>query len=263
MTWIPVQLLTHRSRKRRESATHLATAWRIAYQDTARIKYPAGREADAKRAEGWVASQLKARKKAIQKHIPYLPIWVEPVLALSFIPVWVFSMDCIRRMAGDKRTVTSMFFRSDGGTVDPNIVPAEPGFQTESLWWISDLASPDQLWILPVTYGTLATLSVWLRVRDAAKQRPEVSYSNSDDARLRVLAAKTNRALSYVMTALPSVFTYLIIRSDLSTAVVLYLIGTTTTQLVQRPLLARVLGTTKLVPPLRAKQAKAKGQVEA
>ncbi|KIW31382.1 uncharacterized protein PV07_03035 [Cladophialophora immunda] len=262
MTWIPVQLLTHRSRKRRETAMQLASAWRIAYQDTARIKFPSGREADAKKAESWVASQLKARKKAIQKHNSYLPVWVEPVLALSFIPVWVFSMDCIRRMAGDKRTVTSLFFRSDGSTVDPNIVPMEPGFQTESLWWIPDLASPDHLWILPITYGALATFSVWTRVREAAKQQTDTGYSNGDADRLRAFSAKFSKTLSYVLTAMPTVFTYLIIRSDLSTAVVLYLIGTTTTQLVQRPLLARVLGSTKRFPLLKAKQAKGKGQAE-
>ncbi|EXJ71613.1 uncharacterized protein A1O5_05421 [Cladophialophora psammophila CBS 110553] len=258
----PTVLLTHRSRKRRETAMQLASAWRIAYQDTARIKFPSGREADAKKAESWVASQLKARRKAIQKHNSYLPIWVEPVLALSFIPVWVFSMDCIRRMAGDKRTVTSLFFRADGSTIDPNIVPMEPGFQTETLWWIPNLASPDHLWILPITYGVLATFSVWTRVREAAKRETDTSSLNGDAERLKVFSANLSKTLSYILTAMPTVFTYLIIRSDLSTAVVLYLIGTTTTQLVQRPLLARVLGTAKRFPLLKAKQAKPKGQVE-
>ncbi|KIX95264.1 uncharacterized protein Z520_09181 [Fonsecaea multimorphosa CBS 102226] len=266
MTWIPVQLLTHRTRKRRETAMQLASAWRIAYQDTARIKFPGGQETDAKRAERWVSSQLKARRKAIQKHISYLPVWTEPLLAISFIPVWVFSMDCIRRMAGDKRTVTSLFFKSsDGSTIDPNIVPMEPGFQTESLWWIPDLAAPDHLWILPITYGALATVSVWLRVREAARLQPDDNHPplrTGRDEMLKAAAAKFNRGLSYVLTAMPTVFTYLIIRSDLSTAVVLYLIGTTTTQLVQRPLLARVLGTSKRFPLLKAKQAKTKGQVE-
>src|ERR1700761_4371134 len=42
MTGIPIQIWTSRLRKPRETVTQLTSAWRKAYQETARIKYPLG-----------------------------------------------------------------------------------------------------------------------------------------------------------------------------------------------------------------------------
>ncbi|EXJ59007.1 hypothetical protein A1O7_06438 [Cladophialophora yegresii CBS 114405] len=256
--WLPIQYLTQRARRPRETAMQLTSAWRNAYQETARIKFPQGREADAKKAEAWVVEQLKARRKAIQEHNKYLPSWVEPVLAVSFIPLWVLSMNCVRRMAGDERDIVSLiygFFGRATSNIDTQLGHIEPGFDTESLFWIPSLVSGDPLYILPMAYGTLSTFSVWLRVKDALR-RP--SPAMADPKRERwALFSKT---LSYGLLAMPAFFTFAIIRTDMATALVLYLITITGTQLVQRPLLARLLGTNKRMPPLRARMAKLKGE---
>ncbi|KAJ9602047.1 hypothetical protein H2200_013407 [Cladophialophora chaetospira] len=250
MSWVPVLILTSHLRKSREHVTQLLSAWRKAYQETASIKFPRGTLADAKKAEAWVVEQLKKRRQAIRKHERYAGSWVDPALSISFIPIWILSMDCIRRMAGDTRTVTALLWEGSDTVSKPSIV--EPGFATESLFWIPSLASADPLWILPLSYGALATYSAWTKVRNTIRQ-PKSAVPTPLEA-----TAGISKRLSYVMLGLPSIFTCIIIRGDMATALVLYLIGTTVTQLVQRPLLAGVLGTAKKTPTLHAKMARPK-----
>jgi hypothetical protein len=203
-----------------------------------------------------VIEQLKARRAAIQEHNKYLPVWVEPVLAISFVPLWVLSMNCIRRMAGDERDIVSLiysFFGRATSDIDAELGRIEPGFDTESLFWIPSLVSGDPLYILPIAYGALSTFSVWLRVKGALK-RPTSSATDSYLDRW----ARFTQTISYGLIAMPAFFTFAIIRTDMATALVLYLITITGTQLVQRPLLARLLGINKRLPPLRAKMARLK-----
>lgn len=249
MTWTPILFFTSSLRKPREEVTHLTSAWRQAYKDSARIKFPGGTAEDARKAENWVQMQLKGRVGVIRKHQGYVGAWVDTVLSLSFIPIWVLSMDCVRRMAGDTRTITSIIWKdTDTGS---SLIQPEPGLQTEGFLWIDSLVSADPLWALPISYGVLATYSIWLRVAESIKQRNTATTTRT---------AAFFRRLSMGMLALPSFFTFMIIRSDMSTAVVLYLLGTTVTQLAMKPMLGRALGTTKLTPALRAKMAKPKAK---
>lgn len=243
LSWLPFQMFTTYKRKPREEMTHLLSAWRGVFQEMAIIKFPGGKESDAREAEAWVVSQLRDRQKAIRKHTHYLGAWVEPVLAVSFLPVWILCMDCIRHMAGDYRTVTSLFLGTPN-TAMSNIASLEPGFDTESVLWVPSLVLGDPLWILPISYGALATFSVWLRVKNSIETRKDLK-----------LVDRFFKTLSYAMLALPSVFTGVIIYCDMSTALVLYLIGTTVTQLVQRPLLAQLFGTARRIPKMNAKVA--------
>lgn len=219
------------------------SAWRSVFQEMARIKYPGGKEKNAREAESWVVTHLRDRQKAMRKHTSYLGVWVEPVLAVSFLPLWILCMDCIRHMAGDYRTVTSLFL-GEPNTAMSNMASLEPGFDTESVLWIPSLVLGDPLWILPLSYGALATFSVWARVKNSIGTRGQMK-----------LVDRIFRSFSYAMLALPSMFTAVIIYCDMSTALVLYLIGTTVTQLVQRPLLARFFGTARRIPKMELKQA--------
>jgi hypothetical protein len=244
MSWLPFQMFTQYKRKPREQMTHLMSAWRGVFQEIARVKFPGGKESDAMEAESWVVSQLRDRQKALRQHNRYLGAWVEPVLAVSFLPLWILCMDCIRHMAGDYRTVTSLFL-GEPNTALSNIASLEPGFDTESVLWVPSLVLGDPLWILPISYGALATFSVWIRVRNSIETREEMKFVD-----------RFFRTLSYAMLALPSLFTAVIIYCDMSTALVLYLIGTTVTQLVQRPLLGRLFGTARRIPKIERKRAK-------
>ena len=258
MIWIPVQVWQLRGRKPRETLIQLTSAWRRVYQDTARIKFPSGSEADAKQSEAWVRGQLKAKRKDLKKHIKYTPPWVDIMLGISFIPLWISSADCLRRMSGDTRTIASLFAGpgAEASAMASDRIPIEPGFAIESLFWIPSLTSADPQWILPMTFGMIATWAAWLRVRDAFKPQP-----NSLDM-LRLVRVRVSRILGLLMLGAPSYFTYIMIRSDLATAVVLYVIGTTITTAIQRPLVARLVGSAKRIQPLYAKMAKPKGQQE-
>ncbi len=263
-TWTPIQIITARLRKPREGVAQLMSAWRSAYQESGRIKFPSGTEADAKKADAWVVEQLKARKKIISKHQKYWGDWVEILLTTSFIPVWIGCMNCLRRMAGDTRTVLSVL-EGESATVTSRLNSLEPGFETnnsffepglatESLYWIPDLVSGDPLWILPISYGVLATYGVWTRVKESIR-KPK-------NARLAPVggSARQSPTLSYIMLGLPSVFTFVIIWSDMATALMLYMLTNTATQLAQKRLLGRLLGTVKQIPTLNARQVKSKAE---
>ena len=258
MIWVPFQMWLSRSRKPRETVKHLTSAWTKAYRETARIKFPLGREEDAKKADAWVASQLKVRKKAIRAHQSYVGAWVEPVLAISFLPVWILSMDSIRRMSGDTRTVASFILNAETNPAAANLAGIEPGFATESLYWIPTLSAADPSWILPISYGVLATYSAWGRVKGALKSPVRTSKSS---LKLEVVSRVQNK-LALAMLGLPWLFTAVLIRSEASTAVVLYLLGTTATMSVQKAVLARLLGISERMPTLHAKQAQPKKKNE-
>ena len=261
MSWMPFQIWMAQSRKPRETVTNLTTAWRAAYRDTARIKFPGGKEEDARNAEAWVISQLRGRKKQIQKHQKYVGTWVEVVLATSFLPVWILGMDCIRTMAGDTRSLTKVLYqmiRTDHGDVLPTVGALEPGFAAESLYWIPSLVSPDPLWVLPITFGVLSTYSIWTRVKHVIADPVVGLESGSKEDRAKRASTRFFKKFSYMVLGLPSLFTVLIIRGDMATAVVLYLLTTTTTQLVQRSVIARVTGTHKHFSKFNARPARAK-----
>lgn len=177
------------------------------------------------------------------------------MLGVSFAPLWISSTDCVRRMAGDTRTITSILAGSagDSSTIASNSIPLEPGFEVESLFWISSLASPDPVWILPMAYGVIATYGVWLRVRTSFTQQAE-----SPDVAQWILD-KFYKSVSLLMFGGPIYMTQLMIRSDFPSAVVLYLITVSSTFLLQRPLIMRFVGSAKNIRPLLRKMAKPKG----
>ena len=246
MSWIPIQIWLSRSRKPRETVTQLTKAWRQVYRDMARIKYPFGKEEDAKKADAWVKAQLKIRLKKISQHQSYVRGWVEPVLAISFLPVWILGMDCVKKMAGDTRTITAILV---GNTADVGVI--EPGFDTESLSWIPTLAGADPTWILPLSFGALSTYSMWTRLRSTIREPISDTGNN--------VLARGWKTVSYFMLAVPCCFTVIFICGDLPSALALYLLSVTATQIVQRFSMTRLLGTNKRFTAFYAKQAKLKG----
>lgn len=259
LAWIPVQILSTISLKRRQIEGPLLKGWRKAYQDIAVVKFRDQTQQSAEKAEAWVSKQLQARRKAIRQHSNYLSPLSVFGLQLSFLPVWILNADVIRRMTGDDRTLLSLFINTDHNRVDTTIVPAEPGLQAESLWWIDSLVSPDHLWILPLTFGALSIASAWLGAgRGMAKQQVRISTMEPGVARQREVFFLS---VSQFIVAASFLFPIFIIRSETATAVVLYLIGSVGTQLVQRPLVSYLLGDPKksAIEPLERKAPKPKG----
>lgn len=257
LSWLPLQVLAHPSRKRRANVNYLLQSWRNAYQRTARIKFPGGKEGDARKAEQWVSARLRARLQAIQKHQPYtLGTWRDWLLQFAFLPVWICNADVIRRMTGDERTLTSLLFRNNS-QMDPTVVPAEPALVTESLWWIPDLISPDQFWILPISFGALMFMNARITVgKDIMESQRKVTEMAPGYARTRA-AFFVN--LSQFMLAAPFLFSWILIRNEVATAVLLYLIGSASMQLVQRALWTSLFGG-KTITPLESRLPRPKAR---
>ncbi|KIX05077.1 uncharacterized protein Z518_05949 [Rhinocladiella mackenziei CBS 650.93] len=259
LSWIPILVVTNRNAKRRQTVSQLLVGWRKAYQSVAALKFPFGDEKAAKNAESWVSTQLAARQKSIEKHCKVLNPSLVMALQLSFLPIWIINADVVRRMTGDERTITSMLFKTNE-KVDVSIVPAEPGLAAESLWWIPNLVSPDQLWILPLTFGTLSVTSAWMAVgRGKGLTRLERRVSAMEAGPMRTRESFYLQ-LSQSIIAASFIFPFLLIRSETATAVVLYLIASVGTQLVQRPLIGYLLGGSNALEPLDAKLPKMKGR---
>jgi inner membrane protein COX18 len=258
--WMPLQILTSRDIKRAQVQAPLLVGWRKAYQGMAQLKFPGGTEANAKQAEAWVQSQLAARRQEIRKHNPHMSPWTRFGLQLSFLPIWILNADVIRRMSGDERTMLSLFFKTSHDKVDTSIVPLEPQFLSEGFLWIPNLVSPDDLWILPMTFGALSVASAWMYAGQGIKKQ---------QARLTAMPPgpmKTREAfflqLSQFVVAASFVFPVFLIRSETASAVVLYLIGSVATQLVQRPLVNWLVGGTKGIEPLEPRVPRQKGKRE-
>jgi hypothetical protein len=217
--------------------------WQKIYKEQAlRMIGSGGDEAKARQADRLMKTYLKARGRniySVNKIWAGTNTWWVP---LTFLPVWIVNADCVRRMSGDDRTFLSMFLPDNHDKVDTSIIPVEPGFQAESLWWLPDLLSPDPYWALPVTWGALFFANVY-------------NYGGRDlltGATLRRLQAMPEGTTKRVQTvfywlaqfqvALSVFLPYCVITAGLPTSVMLYFIGSSATMLIQRPVVNWLVG---------------------
>ncbi|KAI1616737.1 hypothetical protein EDD37DRAFT_65771 [Exophiala viscosa] len=257
---LPILYFTNKSVQREQKIAPILKGWREAYKWRARLQFPAGgTEETAKKAEAWVQSQLSVRHKLLQKSYKIMGSWSRGALQISFLPIYIVNADVIRRMAGDERTLLSLFTKTNG-KVDTSIVPPEPGLQTEAFSWIPTLTSPDELWILPLAFGALSVTSTWLAVGKYIKTQQR-TITGMPLGPMRTRQVVYLQISQFVMAA-SFLFPALIIIWELPTAVTLYFIGSVGTQLVQRPLVRWLVGNKKPIEPLEARLPKLKGEKE-
>jgi membrane protein insertase Oxa1/YidC/SpoIIIJ len=231
-SWIPVQFLAARMRQRRRVAARLKEAWLRAYNETAIIKF-AGRRQVAVQAKQWRNQALEHRAQMIRKRVPHWPFAAQLCLNLSFIPVWLISADCIRLMAGNARTWSSILFGDSSDHVASVVIPVEHDLAVESLGWIPDLAHGDPYCVLPVAYMAIATYSVWNRVKLLA------TGEFSTNLRLRT-QQKFWQAVGRILLLTPTAFAIVMIQTDMATAVVLYFLTNSLTVVATKPILERI-----------------------
>jgi hypothetical protein len=253
--WLPVPYWMAKTSEPRNTATLLTLAWRKHYQETARIKYPGGRVQDAKNAEKWVQQQLLERHRDIKRNIKYWPGWTSLVASLSYIPLWLAGLDTVRCMTGRGEILSTKSGPTSGGATvvfdlpgaassapadSADIVttatgfsgiPVEPSLQLESILWTHTLAQPDPQWILPLAYWAIATYSIWSRVGRA-----------KDPALVQTPVSRFLEQFRRAFLALPTVLTVIVIYTGMPSAVVLFLIGSSAAQILQRPVIARLAG---------------------
>jgi len=172
----------------------------------------------------------------------------EFLLPLSFLPIWFLNAETIRRMSGDTRT--AMAWIGGRGHVDDSaesvLIPLEPGLELESLAWTSDLISSDPYLILP---GIFLCLSVW-NARAAVGKAPD-SFAQNDLR--RTLLGRLQLEVPQAVQTVAFVFPLILVWQGIPSAVILYLIGSAATMIVQRPLIKRLMGETKVIKPLNAR----------
>lgn len=224
------------------------------------MKFPlGGSEEAARQAEAWVQRQLSVRHKMLQKNHKIIGSWSRTALQASFLPVWIANADVVRRMAGEERTLLSLFTKQNE-QVDTSIVPMEPDLQTEAFLWIPSLTSPDDLWFLPLAFGALSVTSTWLAVGKHMKKQQRM-ITGMPSGPMKTTQIMLLQLSQFVMAA-SFLFPALVIMWELPTAVVLYFIGSVGTQLVQRPIVRWLVGNKKPIEPLEARLPKLKGDKE-
>ena len=181
-------------------------------------------------------------------------------MSASFLPIWILNADVIRRMVGDERPLLSALIKTDG-KLDTSVVPVEPGLQSESLWWIPDLVSPDHFWLFPMTFGALSIANAWLAF---GKNLPELQRKHDAlplDSKARISSGVIKTMVEFATYA-PALITWIIIKSDTPTAVVLYIMSSAAMMLVQRPLVDLLTGRVPKAELLEAKLPKLKGRFD-
>jgi membrane protein insertase Oxa1/YidC/SpoIIIJ len=263
MTFVPLHIWAAQIGKPREAKSQIMAAWRKVYQDTAVIKYYRGTESDAKKANKYLLEQIAARGKEIDRHRSSLSRWsrwVDPCLAISFLPIWIAGMDSMRVMSGDTRTVMSLifnFFGEDTAATTLSVGTVEPGFVTETLSWIPSLASADPEWILPLAFATVATHSIRTRLRGELSRPTASVLTPGNTPGLRIVSSFF-RGIAYTMLFLPTLFAVIMIHNGWAAALVLFVLGNSVTQHVQRSAINRLVGTHRKYLRLYARSAQAK-----
>lgn len=239
-SWFPIQLIIDRNTKRRVIMSHPLQAWRKIYRAQAVIRYPPKTMKAAEDAEGWVQAQLKIRQKMLEKDSNILPTAVPFILTVSFLPIWILNADVVRRMTGDTSTITSWLGLMPPGSVNSEIVPAEPGLATEGLPWITDLVSQDPYYILPLMFTFLSVINARLAIGTHlnAETRANIYHRLKHlplGQRFRhpqYLMMNIAEAVIAASLIFPAYLTYV----GASSVLVLYLMGSASAQMLQRPL---------------------------
>lgn len=247
-SWVPIQCIIARNRQRRLLIAQPLLAWRQIYRRSAPRPAGARTDADAAKAESWVKQKLEMRTASLRKDLPYMNQKWELILPLMFLPVWFLNAETIRRMSSDTRT--AMAWIGGRGQADDSpesaLIPIESGLETESLAWTPDLISADPYLILP---GIFLILSVW-NARAAVGKQPDPQVQKELQ---RTRSGRLQLELPQAIQVVSFLFPLSLIWQGMPSAVVLYLIGSSATMLVQRPLIKRLMGETKVLKPLNAR----------
>ncbi|KIW18619.1 hypothetical protein PV08_02908 [Exophiala spinifera] len=260
LAWLPILYVTNKANKQEQKVAGVLKGWRRAYQDRARMKNPHGTEQSAKLAESWVQAHLRTKLKEIKQNTPYMSWQARLALQFSFLPIWFINAQVIRNMAGDDRTLLSLFTKS-GEEAQTSVIHTEPGLANESFLWLPDLVQFDHTWVLPLTFAALSGASVWQMLGKDIKQR-QSKIVGMDQGWTRTREVWI-LMVSQLFAASPFIFGYLIIRGEMPSAVVLYMIGSVGMQMAQRPFVRYVLGINKSMEVLETRVPALKGQKEA
>lgn len=246
VAFLPINYISDRNVKRQQLYTGLLAAWRAEYQRQAIVKQRKGQlDPGPVSATSWVVEQQKRKHEVLKSKYGYRG-WLK-ALPLCFIPVWIVNMDVIRNMVGISKNI------------NPSVIPIEPTMVGESLLWIPDITLPDPLYILPLAVWGLNGLSYYLNFKDAP-WRSMADIQKMPFLNQRV-AARFAHGMRIVLGAFVTMMGPFIIYNEIASALCLYWAAGTTTLIIEKQLLKRIIGMNKgiaLTVPLSARLKKIK-----
>lgn len=249
LSFMPVQYYMTRRQQRVQAYVPLMVGWRSLYRKQAALRFPPNTPDAPVKAEQGVRIQLVKKQKSFEAKYGKNSLLLNLSLSLSFLPVWVVNLDVLRRMAGVENTVLT----ASGGTI-----PVEPTFSSEGALWFSDLTAADPTLILPIAFGAAQVANWYFSGGNKVNEREkEARAMPAGSAKARaVIHVRLYRLLLLVTAASGPIC----IIAQVPSGVMLYLLSSAVTMLLQRPILKRILKIEEPIKPARSLVAQAKTQ---
>lgn len=238
MMFFPISYITRKSAQQAQFYAPLLPAWRTAYRQLAIVKFPEGTDSAATQAGRYVRELMIDRERYLADKHKLLPTWASFALNLSFLPVYLFNIGAVRRMAGIEKTIF-------GNDVDAMIVPPEPALWSEGLLWLPNLVEGDPICILPIALGIAQFTHIYnVFHRELQKKGDLVSMRGLGRWRQW---SKIKIAEGLLMTSI--ITPLLIINSGYPAGIVLYLLASVCTQMALGKVTSLWLGMQKAITP--------------
>lgn len=251
LLWLPVQYKVNRDQNRRQNLNPLLLAWTTAYRTQAARQFSPNDPQSPLKAERWVRGQLQQKATELQnKYGAKSTRWRDTFLGLAFLPVWLVNADTLRRMSGLETSFFAWFMGSSASRIDLSVVPAEPSFTTQGALWFGDLTLADPLLVLPSVFWGLQLLNYYLsggKDYHSTKTRLE-RYARGSPEYLMLQRQLWGLNLHFWLAFSSGP---LLLSAALPTGVVLFLIGSVGSQVIQKPALKWFMRLDKPIEPAR------------
>ena len=239
LSFWPAQYYGLRLSQKRQAIAPLQSATSKVINGRTSEKAKRGEFKDRADMEKWQLTEIWRRTSLLRKNHQIGSFWKGLLAQLAFLPIWFVNIGVIQSMSGVKRASLLSLF------VEPGTLPAaEPGFATGGFLWITDLTQADPTGILPATFGVVLYVSM-------LGSSPRTSEQNYHDS-VRQLKQKVDRTsvLQYAGSILEDAKKYLaifmaVILTQVPAAVVIFMCGSTMTQIGGTQILKRLAGVGK------------------
>lgn len=257
--WFPVTWWASTRNARTAEYMPLLAAKREYFKIAATLRFLNPTSANAIKAERWVQLKMLEVEKDYRKKFRAISGTAQFMWNIGFLPVWIVNADVVRRMAGMNTSLLG-WLMGNGEKLDPAVVPPEPSLMAESFYWVSELGAADAVWGLPLIFAALQLSNGWLTLgRGLAQTKAELvdaRKANPGGPLSKALTQKINLQTTFL--SLVALSPVVCVYYEIPAAVVLFMIGSATSQLVQRHVMQRLSPKPKIYKPLRPRFPKMK-----
>jgi mitochondrial inner membrane protein COX18 len=248
LAFMPLHYLIDTNTKKRSQSANLLIAWRNVYRSQAMEKRIGtdNSEAEARKAQQEVTKKLKAKAAQLRKDMGYKGAWLN-LTGLLYVPLWLSNQNALRQMCGvtQQRTVNNTILPDGIGIPDGMIFPdgtnisLEPALLTDGLLWFTDLTIADPTFLLPLSAWAL----IWAGFTQSTRNRDSNAIPSTTQALIRS-----------VMKTIVLLSGPFLIANGYPSAFVLAIIGSTSTAILRRAVLDRLVGKMTGVPEAKPRK---------